>query len=609
MFDDLAYCLLDLQTMTNCSMNEMTIERSPGQSGKLVYRCLFFVLLFALNASTLAEIIPAGRRIQWDPGVRGGIPTRTTIFANVKNAPYNARGDGVGDDTAAIQSAINACPVGQVVYIPAGTYKISSQLNVKPQMTLRGAGMGITIIQGAPVFSGNNLLTMIISPGGLDYDFTRSPSINLINPVKGSASITTSVAHGWNGGDYILIDQSINLSGDPPIDNGGCNWCGRSSGTRPIGQWAKITAVPTATTATIDPPLYRSYDSSPQGVKASGPTQYAGVEDLTVDNSISDARDVTEWDFAVNCWFLRVEAKGCHRRGIWMYGGLWNTVEGCIIHDGVPKDPQPGPQYGTDHAYGIFLGPWPTACLVDNNIFHTLTVSVAFEGADSGNVFAYNLCTNMAWLDAGNARMTVLGHGAHSYMNLIEGNVLYGRFGVDSYWGTQSHFTLFRNRIFQSANKYEQTWTVDIDRRDLYQNIVGNVLGATGQENTYEMNDITFPNYTYDNGPVSIYRFGYDTIKTDLTNYDPRVKATVLRHGNWDSVTKSAVWDPTISDKTLPASLYLTSKPSWWGTLAWPPIGPDLTPMSGQLPAQVRFNGGVSSPLPLPPTNLRIAGP
>jgi len=45
------------------------------------------VLLLTLTTSALAEIIPAGRRIQWDPGVRGDIRSRTTVFANVKNAP------------------------------------------------------------------------------------------------------------------------------------------------------------------------------------------------------------------------------------------------------------------------------------------------------------------------------------------------------------------------------------------------------------------------------------------------------------------------------------------------------------------------------------------
>jgi hypothetical protein len=39
----------------------------------------------------------------------------------------------------------------------------------------------------------------------------------------------------------------------------------------------------------------------------------------------------------------------------------------------------------------------------------------------------------------------------------------------------------------------------------------------------------------------------------------------------------------------LPASLYLTSKPSWFGTVAWPPIGPDVSGMANELPAQLCY--------------------
>jgi hypothetical protein len=31
------------------------------------------------------------------------------------------------------------------------------------------------------------------------------------------------------------------------------------------------------------------------------------------------------------------------------------------------------------------------------------------------------------------------------------------------------------------------------------------------------------------------------------------------------------------SSQNLPASLYLSGKPAWFGDVAWPPIGPDVT--------------------------------
>lgn len=49
---------------------------------------------------------------------------------NVRQAPYNAKGDGTTDDTAAIQAAINAVAAagGGTVYLPAGIYQIGGAL-------------------------------------------------------------------------------------------------------------------------------------------------------------------------------------------------------------------------------------------------------------------------------------------------------------------------------------------------------------------------------------------------------------------------------------------------------------------------------------------------
>jgi hypothetical protein len=57
----------------------------------------------------------------------------------------------------------------------------------------------------------------------------------------------------------------------------------------------------------------------------------------------------------------------------------------------------------------------------------------------------------------------------------------------------------------------------------------------------------------------------------------------------------------------MPASLYLTGKPDWWGDLAWPPYGGDLNPMSGRIPAEVRFLSTMGTvKRPSPPQNPRV---
>lgn len=76
---------------------------------------------------------------------------------------------------------------------------------------------------------------------------------------------------------------------------------------------------------------------------------------------------------------------------------------------------------------------------------------------------------------------------------------------------------------------------------------------------------------------------------TDAQALDLNVKATLLRHGNFDYANNKVLWDPAIAERKLPPSLYLKAKPAWWGNSAWPPIGADLTPMVGTIPAQTRY--------------------
>jgi len=130
------------------------------------------------------------------------------------------------------------------------------------------------------------------------------------------------------------------------------------------------------------------------------------------------------------------------------------------------------------------------------------------------------------------------------------------------------------------------------------------VMGVPNYGNYQAENSVRVYDQNY------IWSFGYvNAGDSDAIGNDPTVLATLLRHGNYDYATASTIWATAIADHSIPASYYLAGKPSWWDNSPWPPIGPDLTPMVGTIPAENRFNALLSgTSRPGPASNLRIAG-
>ena len=72
---------------------------------------------------------------------------------------------------------------------------------------------------------------------------------------------------------------------------------------------------------------------------------------------------------------------------------------------------------------------------------------------------------------------------------------------------------------------------------------------------------------------------------------DPQTLSTVIRDGNYDFLTNSQRWHNTPGGFTIPNSMYLASKPAFFGTNQWPWVDPS-TGTINTLPAKARYDAG-----------------
>ena len=169
-----------------------------------------------------AEIIPPDRRIDWSPGIPGGLPSYP-VAINVKDGPYLAKGDGVADNGG--HSKSNRRLPRQEGRVPAkGTYRTTSGLEIKPKrlsarrrpdetrIKCHGADGSIISASG----SGGSGFTSV--KGGFEKDSTH---------------ITVGDAAGFNVGDYVEILQD----NDPAVCEGLYDYM-----VRAIGQTMKVVA-------------------------------------------------------------------------------------------------------------------------------------------------------------------------------------------------------------------------------------------------------------------------------------------------------------------------------------------------------------------------------
>lgn len=103
---------------------------------------------------------------------------------------------------------------------------------------------------------------------------------------------------------------------------------------------------------------------------------------------------------------------------------------------------------------------------------------------------------------------------------------------------------------------------------------------------------------TADQSPAPYTAFSYegdsdvlDPIPMWRIANEPKVKQTLIRHGNFDYLTYNVTYEPAIERRDMPNSFYLLEKPAFMSGLTWPWVTADkATKVHGILPARARFD-------------------
>ena len=132
---------------------------------------------------------------------------QTKLRQTVSVKDFGAVGNGVADDTAAIQAALNSG--AKKIYAPSGTYKILSTLTIPTGVSLEGDGTDQTIFDGsaatyASLTSGRHIQTE-------EGTFTALPALSG-NVVKGATTLTFASAPSLQVNDVFLIYNPTDYS-------------------------------------------------------------------------------------------------------------------------------------------------------------------------------------------------------------------------------------------------------------------------------------------------------------------------------------------------------------------------------------------------------------
>jgi hypothetical protein len=396
-------------------------------------RILFCALALLLGLHVRgADLIPASSLITWTPGthtgVPGGIPTDRSTTIDVTASPYNADNTGATNAGTAIQAAIDAASSGNIVLLPAGRYRVNETLTIgltKDNITLRGAGIGVTII--------DSRANTAVSVGGGD-GFAIPPGADAADMMvtaglsKGSDEVTLADVSTLSEGQVIRFTVEDDLS-IPIMHTEGYQGL--------VGQTVKITAI-SGNDITFTPALYSDFGAGALdvGVRAlAAQVEGVGIEDMTIDvDNYAGDRAFAGIAIAqgLGCWIKGVRIDNVGSYPISLSSSLFvearrnylDTRKGDLI---------------TSNGGGFLVNAVGASLIEDNEVVNHFP-GIEVNYGSSGNFVSRNYFV-------GPSSIINTNHNPWNQFNLYEGNSGEGGLLADGYFGGVGPDVIHNNKL------------------------------------------------------------------------------------------------------------------------------------------------------------------
>jgi hypothetical protein len=414
-------------------------------------KLLLLLIIFKVNG-VHSQLLTVERRIDWIPGVPGGIPEIVSPELNVLD--FNADPTGLKDSHKAFMSAINALPEsGGVVFIPEGKFLIKSGISIrKDNIVLRGTGIKTKLYMennGASITVGNNE----------SGDWQKL--IDGYN--KGSNTVAVEDGSQFRAGGFAEIEQD----NDPEVMYTKSEWKQRWS-ENSVGQLFEIVKI-NKNKVTFKTRLHIGFSARLNTrIRPVEMIKHVGFENFYIEKTVA-AGNTFLFRNTAYCWINKVESDHTRRSHVGLATCIGTEVRSSYFHHSFSYG-------GGGSGYGVECNRHTSNVLVEDNVFNMLRHAMMVQVGANGNVFGYNYSINTVQgdgetnLNIGWISPDISIHGHYPFMNLFEGNEV-EEIGIGDYWGPAGPGnTYFRNKVNgEGIFYYDESHT---------QNVIGNQTTA-----------------------------------------------------------------------------------------------------------------------------------